>query len=225
MCVPRPGFSVTASCPFSPGGSRTENEGTNLRWSLFCLRRSGRRGLKAGDTSSPIGHRTSLRSRPRPSPPFQRRSPRQLSPDLRGLVKAGEACVPSRVDGEWLDDSPKVRPLRAAARSRRSPVLAQVAGSGIGCHSAGLPIAWFVWLRGCLSLEGLEERGALSQPEHWRGLEGFQRGPPPIRQAALYPGSRRGHMLAFRREDIPLRPLCLREMLETPTRTAAGGGG
>lgn len=223
MCVPRPGFSVTASCPFSPGGSRTENEGTNLRWSLFCLRRSGRRGLKAGDTSSPIGHgfdqdltrlrlssaealasspltcEASLRQGRPASPPVWMGSGWMTRPrsGCRGLLPGVEGA---RSWHEWLEAGLDVTALDF-------PLLGS-SGSGAACPWKGLR-------RGvrCRSLE------------HWRGLEGFQRGPPPIRQAALYPGSRRGHMLAFRQEDIPLRPLCLREMLETPTRTAAGGGG
>lgn len=122
---------------------------------LLCVHCSGRQGSKTRDTSSPV---LRLLDKNIPSPPFQRRRTSHLSPDLQGLSEAGEARVPSCVGGEGLDDSPKVMAPRAPARSGRSPVLARVSGSGIGCHSAGLPIARLIWLRGLLSLEGLDYR-------------------------------------------------------------------
>lgn len=77
---------------------------------------------------------------------------------LQGLGEAGEAAVLSCLDGDWLDDSPKVTQLRAQARNARSLVLARVSRNGTGCHSFGLHVAWFIWLRGLLSLEGLDCR-------------------------------------------------------------------
>lgn len=81
---------------------------------------------------------------------------------LRGLGEAGEAGVPSCLDEERLDDSPKVTQPRALARNPPSLVLARVSSTGTRCHNPGLPIARFIWPRGLPSLEGPDCRDILS---------------------------------------------------------------